>query len=60
MKKLKEVETPELMKRLQKLERNFGFSYNEELSIDLEPEILSKRLDELFYAIKRYKFYRSQ
>lgn len=59
-KKLKTIHTPELIDRLKKLESNFGFTYKNELSINLEPEELSKRLDELYHAILRYKHYRAQ
>ncbi len=47
------------LKKLQRLEKNFGFQYDTELSTELSRDELLHRLDALSHTIKLYKTHKS-
>ncbi|MCB0320165.1 MAG: hypothetical protein KDD60_04510 [Bdellovibrionales bacterium] len=59
-KTIKEMAVPALVERLTRLESQFGFQYKEPFSAELSATEIAARLDALYHAITRYKFYKGQ
>ncbi|MCB0333697.1 MAG: hypothetical protein KDD55_09385 [Bdellovibrionales bacterium] len=59
MQELQEALTEELAAKLSKLEAHFGYEYESPLSAQMNPVVLSQRLDQLLHSIETFNLHRN-
>jgi|GEM_PF-4515197 len=58
--RIAELLTPDLLDRLDRLEKTFGFRYQAPLSKDTPSLELNHRVDQILHALRQFQFYREK